>query len=78
MLCYYSVLLVEEIPMKVLAKMAYIVALLIVATLPFNPVLNKRFVAFPLCLVCVAIGLTAMYVSTLPEKPRSQRNGDIK
>ena len=64
--------------MKILAKAVFAVALLIVATLPFDPVLNKRFIVFPLSLVCVAIGLTAMYISTLPDKTRSQSKGDTK
>jgi hypothetical protein len=64
--------------MKILAKAVFALALLIVATLPFNPVLNQRFIVFPLSVACVAVGLAAMYVSTLPDKPRSQRNGDTK
>lgn len=63
--------------MKILAKATFAVALLIVATLPFNPVLNRRFVVFPLSLVCVAVGLVAMYISTLPDKPRTKNKGGI-
>ena len=58
--------------MKIWARTTYIVALLIVATLPFNPVLNRRFVVFPLSVACVAIGIVAMYIYTLPDKPRSR------
>lgn len=63
--------------MKILARATYIIALLIMATLPFNSVLNKRFVVLPLGLICVALGLAAMYICTFPDKPRSRSKGGI-
>lgn len=63
--------------MKIFARATYIVMLLIVGTLPFNPILNKRFVVFPLSIFCVAIGLAAMYISTLPIRPQIRRKEDL-
>lgn len=67
----------EVLTMKVLARAAFVLMLLTMATLPFNPMLNKRFVVLPLALICVAVGLVAMYICTFPDKPRSRRKGDI-
>ena len=52
------------------ARAVYIFTLLVMSTLPFDPLLNRRFVVLPVCVICVALGLVSMYVCTLPEKPR--------
>jgi hypothetical protein len=56
--------------MKIWARALYVATFLIMATLPFDPLLNQRFVVFPLSVICVALGLLAMYVCTLPDHPR--------
>jgi hypothetical protein len=67
----------EVLTMRNMARATYVLTLLIMATLPFNPMLNKRFAVLPLALTCVAVGLVAMYICTFPDKPRSGRKGDI-
>jgi hypothetical protein len=52
--------------MKIWARALYIATFLLMATLPFNPLLNQRFVVFPVSVICVALGLFAMYFCTLP------------
>jgi hypothetical protein len=53
--------------MKIWARVTYVVTLLIMATLPFDPLLNQRFLVFPVGVICVVLGLIAMYVSTFPD-----------
>jgi len=52
------------------ARAVYILTLLVMSTLPFDPLLNQRFVVLPVCVISVALGLLSLYVCTLPEKPR--------
>lgn len=61
--------------MKVWARAVYILTLLIMATLPFDPLLNRRHIVYPLTPICVALGLAAMYICTLPDKPKRPRDG---
>jgi uncharacterized membrane protein len=61
--------------MKIWARVVYIVTFGIVATVPFNPLLNKRFIVFPLSVICVILGLIAMYLCTLPGKPKGSGKG---
>ena len=56
--------------MRFWARAVYIVTLLVMSTLPFDPLLNRRHVLLPVCIICVALGLISMYVCTLPDKPR--------
>jgi Na+/glutamate symporter len=57
------------------AKVGFIVALLTLATLPFDPLLNQRYLVLPLCVLCVIVGIVSMYICTLPEKSRGPRSG---
>ena len=61
--------------MKIWARVVYIVTLGIVATLPFNPLLNRRFIVFPLSAICVILGLISMYLCTFPDKPKGSGKG---
>ena len=64
--------------MKIAARIIFFVSFLVLATLPFDPLLNRPYVVYPLCGVGAALGLTAMYLLTLPDKPHnSQRNGRL-
>jgi asparagine N-glycosylation enzyme membrane subunit Stt3 len=49
--------------------------LLVMASLPFNPLLNQRRLVYLLTPVCVALGLAAMYICTLPDKPKGRDGG---
>jgi hypothetical protein len=60
--------------MKLWARAVYGLMLLTMATLPFDPLLNKRRIVYLLTPVCIALGLTALYICTLPDKPR-RRDG---
>ncbi len=57
--------------MRIWAKYLYIVTFMVMCTLPFDPLLNQRYLVFPLTIVCVTLGLIAMYRCTLP-KPTGQ------
>jgi hypothetical protein len=61
--------------MKIWARALYVATFLIMCTLPFDPLLNQRFVVFPLSAICVALGLIAMYVCTLPDNPGNSGKG---
>ena len=61
--------------MTVLARALYVATFLVMATLPFNPLLNQRFVVFPVSVICVVLGLFAMYVCTLPDKRAGKAGG---
>ncbi len=56
------------------AKVTFIVSFLLLLTLPFNPLLNQRFVVFPLSVVCLTLGLISMYYCTLPAKSKQSRS----
>jgi hypothetical protein len=47
----------------------------LVATLPFNPLLNRRFIVFPVAVICVVVGLISMYICTFPDKPKGSGGG---
>ena len=64
--------------MKILARAGFIIPLLLVMTLPFNPLLNRPPIAFWLSLVCTAIALVAMYACTLPDEALRWPGGDRK
>jgi hypothetical protein len=51
------------------AKYVFVITFLIMCTLPFDPLLNQRFLVFPLTILCVTLGLIAMYSCTLPKPP---------
>ena len=53
--------------MKILARLTFLAAFLIMVTLPFDPLLNQRFLVVPVTVLCVTIGLFAMYRCTMPE-----------
>lgn len=61
--------------MKIWARVVYLAALGIVATLPFNTLLNKRFIVFPVSAICVILGLISMYICTFPDKPKGSGKG---
>lgn len=63
---------------KFWARVGYSVALLVVATLPFDPLLNTRSLVFPVSLVAVVLGLVSMYVSTLPDERENSRTGGAR
>jgi hypothetical protein len=60
----------EAVTTRFWSRAVYVLTLLVISTLPFDPLLNRRHVVLPVCLVCVALGLVSLYVCTLPEKPR--------
>jgi hypothetical protein len=64
--------------MKIWARALYVVTFLVMCTLPFNPLLNQRFVVFPLSAICVTLGLIALYVCTLPDDTGFSGKGDTK
>lgn len=64
--------------MSIGARLVYLVALLTMWTLPFNPLLNQRSVVLPLTLICVVLGLVSMYICTLPNKQKPSGNGGGK
>jgi hypothetical protein len=61
--------------MRLWARTSYVAAFLVMATLPFDPLLNQRFLVYPLSVICVAIGLTALYLCTSPNKGARVREG---
>jgi hypothetical protein len=64
--------------MKIAARIVFLLSFLALATLPFDPLLNRPYVVYPLCAVCASLGLAAMYLLTLPDKPQdSQRDGRL-
>jgi hypothetical protein len=63
--------------MKIAAKIIFFANFLALATLPFDPFLNRPYVVYPFCAVCAALGLASMYVLTLPDKAHSQRGGRL-
>lgn len=70
----FLVTALEASTMIVWAKVVYVASFLVLLTLPFNSLLNRRFVVFPLSVVCLTAGLIAMYYCTLPDKPRQSRH----
>jgi len=61
--------------MKIWARVVYLVMFGLVATLPFNPLLNRRFIVFPVAVICVVVGLISMYICTFPDKPKGSGGG---
>jgi hypothetical protein len=61
--------------MKPWARVVFVAAFLVLATLPFDSLLNRRYFVYPLCIVCAILGLVAMYLLTLPDKPSKPRSG---
>jgi hypothetical protein len=57
-----------EAPMRLWARASYVAAFLVMATLPFDPFLNQRFLVYPVSVICVAVGLAALYLCTSPNK----------
>jgi hypothetical protein len=64
--------------MKYLARAGFMIPLLLIITLPFNPLLNTPPIAFWVSMVCTAIALVAMYACTLPDEALRLRDGDRK
>lgn len=62
---------------KKFARVAYLVAVAILATLPFDPILNHRFLVAPVGIVCVVVGLVSIYICTFPDKPQSHQKGGL-
>ena len=52
---------------KFWAAAAYLVVMLLGVTLPFDPFLNRPPLIFPFCLLCAAVGLSAIYITTLSD-----------
>jgi hypothetical protein len=63
--------------MRLWARASYVVAFLVMATLPFDPLLNQRFLVYPVSVICIAVGLAALYLCTYPDKgsPARQAGG---
>ena len=56
------------------AKIVFILSFLILLTLPIDPLLNQRYIVFPLSVVCLTLGLISMYYCTIPAKSKETRS----